>query len=145
MRFNQITILKEENPDTNLTIEAIIGYGKELFGSHMPYSIRKDIAGEDVILFNAHYVGCMRQALTDGCVARMSKHELKFWYEFVEYQNDVQDGVRDDLTTDVSEIQASVLQRERALYEMDAWISDELAGIEHPEEKECYTPYIGEV
>ena len=98
MTLTQLTTLNDYSSDRELTIGDGIKLSKELLGEHKPYSIRKDIAGEDIILFNAHYINCMRQALTDGCVARMGKAELQFWYEFVAYQNDIQDGVRDDMT-----------------------------------------------
>ena len=145
MTLSELEILNDVSSDVELTINDTIKFGKEILGEHKPYSVRKDIAGVDIILFNTHFIGCMRQALTDGCVARMSRSELKFWYEFVAYQNDIQDGVRDDLTADISEIQAPILQREAALVEMSQWISDELAGFEHPEIKECYVPYVAEV
>ena len=145
MTFSQLEILNKESSDTELTINDGLKFSKELLGEHYPYSIRKDIAGEDIILFNVHFINCMRQALTDGCVARMSRHELKFWYEFVAYQNDIQDDVRDDFHTDISVIQASVVQREVALEELSRWMYDELNGIEHQEVKECYVPYIYEV
>ena len=145
MTLAQLTTINNESSDRELRIDDGIKFGKELLGEHKPYSVRLDIAGADIILFNTHFINCMRQALTDGCVARMGKSELKFWLEFVAYQNDIQDGVRDDVTLDISEIQAPVLQRERALEELSRWISDELAGIPHQEVKECYVPYIEEI
>ena len=144
MTFNELTILNASSSEKELTIDDGILFGKELLGEHMPYSIRKDIAGVDIILFNTHFINCMRQAINDGCVARMSKHELAFWYEFVEYQNDIQDGVRDDLPLDTTQTQSGVLQREAALEELSRWMYDELNGIPHPETKECYVPYIHE-
>ena len=144
MTLTQLITLNSTSDERELRIDDGIKFGKELLGEHKPYSIRLDIAGEEIILFNTHFINCMRQALTDGCVARMGKSELKFWYEFVEYQNDIQDGTRDDFFMDVSEIQAPQLQRERALEELSRWISDEIAGIPHQQVKECYVPYIEE-
>jgi len=145
MTLAQITTLNSISSKKELTVNDGIALGKELLGEHTPYSIRKDIAGVDIILFNTHFINCMRQALTDGCVARMSKAELKFWYEFVAYQNDIQDGTRDDAALDISEVQAPILRREAALEELSRWIADELAGTPHQEVKECYIPYIEEV
>ena len=142
MTFNQLEILNASSSEKELTIDDAISFGKEILGEHKPYSVRKDIAGADIILFNVHFINCMRQAITDGCVARMSRHELAFWYEFVAYQNDIQDGTRDDLHLDITEVQASILQREAALEELSRWMYDELNGIPHPEIKECYVPYV---
>lgn len=145
MTFSQLEILNYESDERELTIGDCVLVGKELLGEHKPYSIRLDIAGVKIILFNIHFINCMRQALTDGCVARMSKSELKFWYEFVAYQNDIQDGTRDDFDSDISAIQSPIIERELALEELSVWVNDEIAGIEHPEVKECYVPYIREL
>ena len=145
MTFSQLEILNYESDERELTIGDCVLVGKELLGEHKPYSVRLDIAGVKIILFNIHFINCMRQALTDGCVARMSKSELKFWYEFVAYQNDIQDGTRDDFDSDISAIQSPIIERELALEELSVWVNDEIAGIEHPEVKECYVPYIREL
>ena len=140
MTLTQLTSLNNYSLDKELTIDDGIAFSKQLLGEHKPFSVRKDIGGEDIVLFNVHFVGCMRQALTDGCIARMGKKELKFWLDFVTYQNDIQDGIRDDIIVDAN-TPASVVLNEKALQELSRWISDELAGIPHPETKECYIPY----
>ena len=137
MTLNQLITLNDVSPFRELTVDDGIAFSKELLGEHSPYSIRKDIEGADIILFNTHFINCMRQALTDGCVARMGKLELEFWYEFVAYQQDIQDGVLDTPIID--------LQRLAALEELSRWISDEIAGIPHQEVKPCYIPYVEEV
>jgi hypothetical protein len=142
MTLIQLTTLNDNSTERELTIDDGILFGKELLGEHRPYTVRTDIAGEDVILFNTHFVNCMRQALTDGCVDRMSKLELRFWKEFVAYQNDIQDGVRDDVVLNINKVQSPLQQRELALYELSAWIQDELDGTPHRETKECYVPYV---
>ena len=134
MTLTQLTTLSDKSTYKELTIDDGILFSKELLGEHKPYSVRIDIAGNDIILFNTHFINCMRQALTDGCVARMSKSELKFWLEFVSYQNDIQDGTRDDVIVSA--------RRELALYELSVWLQDELNGIPHRETKECYVPYV---
>lgn len=118
------------------TIDDGIVYAKELLGEHKPYSVRRDIEGGNIILFNTHFISCMRQALTDGCVARMGKQELKFWLDFVKYQNDLKDG-----TLVAGTFPEPLSVHNAALEEVSRWISDELAGIPHPETKECYVPY----
>ena len=145
MTFDQITTLNSTSTTRELRVDDGIKFSKELFGEHAPYSVRLDISGGEIILFNTHFINCMRQALTDGCVARMGKQELKFWYEFVRYQNDIQDGVRDDVELDISEIQSTSVRRELALEQLSLWISDELAGVPHEEIKECYVPYVEEI
>lgn len=135
MTLTQLTTLSDKSTYKELTIDDGILFSKELLGEHKPYSVRIDIAGADVILFNTHFINCMRQALTDGCVDRMGKSELKFWLEFVAYQNDIQDGTRDDAIVSA--------RRERALEALSLWVHDELAGIPHQEIKDCYVPYTG--
>jgi hypothetical protein len=142
MTLTQLTTLNDNSTERELTIDDGILFGKELLGEYRPYTVRKDIAGENIILFNTHFVNCMRQALTDGCVDRMGKLELKFWLEFVAYQNDIQDGVRNDVVLDISKVQAPLQQRELALYALDEWMQDELNGVTHRETKECYVPYV---
>ena len=141
MTLIQLTTLNDNSDERELTVDDGILFGKELLGEHRPYTVRIDIAGNDVILCNVHFTNCMRQALTDGCVDRMGKLELKFWLEFVAYQNDIQDGTRDDVVIDDSTSQA-IVQRELALYSLSAWLQDEVNGIPHRETKECYVPYV---
>ncbi len=137
MTFEELNTIKKECPNTEWTITNAISASKELLAQHRPYSVRVLIDGTQAILFNTHFINVMRQAMTDGCTARMSKLELAFWLDFVAYQNDIQDGSRDDeVGTSPSD-----LLNELALEELSRWMVDEIAGTPHQEEIDCYVPY----
>lgn len=144
MTLTQLITLNNESTYRELRADDGVKFGKELLGEYRPYSVRLDMAGADIILFNTHFISCMRQAMTEDCVARMSKLELKFWIEFVAYQNDIEDGTRDDNSLDITEIQGPLLRRELALESLNKWIHDELVGNRHEEDRECYVPYVEE-
>lgn len=106
-----------------------IAAAKELFGEHLPYSVRIGIDGTKSILLNSHFTGCVRSAMSDGCTARMGKAERVFWNAFIEYQDDIQDGTRDDV--DVTLLGEHGKELELAYAELSGWIVDELAGTAH--------------
>jgi len=112
--------------DPNVVIDKSIS----LMGEHRPYRVRKDIAGNSVVVFNEHFLYGVREAMSNGCVQSLGEVESAFWYKFVEFQNDVQDGVRDNPDKD-----ADV---EVALNALNEWVVVELAGGEHLSSS-CYT------
>jgi len=137
MRLDQLILFQNANTNSILTVDNVVSYAKDLFSEQVPYTVKKDIAGNEVILLNTHFIKCVRIALTDGCMDCMSRYEAKFWYEFVEYQNDIQDGIRNNVLSDIASVSSSIVQRELALVEMDHWINDELMGNTHLETKVC--------
>lgn len=127
-----MSVITVDNPYggvVNSTYADLVGAAKEVFGQYTPYTVSVDIAGTVVTKMNEHFLGCVRNAMSDGCVARMGKAELKFWLDFVSYQNDIQDGTRDD----VNLATATKLQKEleTAYATLSQWIVDELAGNKH--------------
>jgi len=96
-----------------------------VFGENTPYTIETKITGK-TILFNTHFITTIREALTTGCMAKMSGDEELLFLEFISYQNG--DGFR-DIATDVNDV----------LIALDLWMTNELNCMPNGIVNQCYT------
>jgi len=111
---------------------------KTLFGENPPYTVSYDIEGNYIILFESHFTDAVKVAVTDGCVSNMSREELDLWLEFIKYQKNVQNGVRDYL-----QVSSGSPQQVEAIKALSTWLVDELNGTPHPQATNCFTSLGG--
>jgi hypothetical protein len=61
---------------------------KELLGETLPYTLVSNIIKDKpTVIFNDHFLETFRQAMTTGCMTRMSHEEENLLYAFIEYQD----------------------------------------------------------
>jgi hypothetical protein len=61
---------------------------QELLGETLPYTtVNTIIQGKPQVIFKDHFIEVFRQALSTGCMARMSYEEEVLLYAFIKYQN----------------------------------------------------------
>ena len=105
----------------------IISAVKSQLGEHLPYSKVTTPDGKIAIYFNTHFIESVSNAMYSGCLDGMGQSEKTFWLKFVKYQQDVQDGTRDDVV--YSTLTGQSKEVEAALTTLDKWLSDELLGL----------------
>lgn len=110
--------------DDNQELQDSVYDAKELFGENTPYRIELRMSG-NVTIFNDHFIRTAREALTNGCMAKMSTVESALFIRFVEYQNgsDYRDITRED---------------NEVLVALDQWFMDDLNNIPHPGVNACF-------
>ena len=99
---------------------------KELLGTHKVYSTRFDASGYKTIIFEKHFLSCVLTALGNSSTGRMGAAEFNFWGNYVNYQADMQDGVRNDV--DVNTLTSKEKELELAYSTLGTWITNEIAG-----------------
>ena len=141
MTINQMEILAQDKTYTGKhSVERAIASAVEMMGAGFPYEVKVEINGEQVIWFTEHFISVAREALSDGRTTRMSVHELQFWLAYIEYEQDLVDGVRDTVVPN----SRNAKRQEAALAAFKIWMEDELAGIEHPADNVQSDQHLGE-
>jgi len=97
---------------------------KEIFGENAPYTTELKADGK-VVIFNTHFITCLREALSTGCMAKMDTEEEIVFQQFVKYQSGA--SYR-DITLEVSEVMEA----------LDAWLIRALDMEEQPQVNVCY-------
>lgn len=105
-------------------IDVAVADAKQTFGENTPYVIETKITGK-TILFNTHFITTIREALTTGCMAKMSSNEELLFLDFISYQNG--DGFR-DISSNVNDI----------LKALDIWMTNELKCIPNGAVNSCF-------
>ena len=99
---------------------AAVFLSKDRFKENNPYSKVYDTEGSLTIYMNLHFLAEARRQLAgneEAGTSTFSPEELKFWNEFLEYQNDI----------------LKYGELVIALEAFDDWLIDELMGTSHPE------------
>jgi hypothetical protein len=73
--------------NTTPTDKEKIGHAKHLMGESTPYRTEKIATRETIVIFNAHFLRMLRQALSNGCTEGMSKSESELFFQFIGYQD----------------------------------------------------------
>ena len=98
---------------------------KELFGENLPF-FQESRLGETIIIFNEHFIRCVREALSNGCMAKMNEEEERLFNQFIEYQ----DGSSyRDISKDSSDIMTA----------LDKWLVNAIQNVPNPVLNDCYT------
>ena len=108
----------------NTLADKVLYSTKEIFGESEPYVVEYRLGGK-IIIFSEHFIRTAREAMTSGCMAKMSDSEVLLFNKWVEYENKV--VVRDITGTDNDVVST-----------LDAWFIDDLNCTPHPVVNGCY-------
>lgn len=109
----------------SLQQNAAVYDAKEIFGENSPYIIENRIDGK-VVIFNDHFIRCVRESLTTGCMAKMNSAEEILMDDFINYQN----GNRyRDITRSNSDIMVA----------LDKWMCNLVHCAPNPVVNSCYS------
>jgi hypothetical protein len=100
----------------NTVLTTAISNSKEVFGENTPYILENRLEGP-IVIFNDHFIRTLREALSTGCMAKMSAKEVSLFREFVRYQNG---SSYRDITQDSDRILSALNQ-----WVVDLWSCEE--------------------
>ena len=109
----------------DLQMNSAVEDAKEIFGENTPYIIENRLSGK-VVVFNDHFIRCVRETLTTGCMAKMNSAEELLMKDFVDYQNG--DRYR-DITRSTSNIMVA----------LDKWMNNLIFCLPNPIVNSCYS------
>ena len=98
---------------------------KEIFGENTPYTIENRFDGK-IVVFDDHFIRCVRETLTTGCMAKMNAAEELLMADFVNYQNG--DRYR-DITRSTSDVMVA----------LDEWMVNLVYCNQNPIVNDCYS------
>jgi len=98
---------------------------KEVFGENVPYIFEQRFDGK-VVVFSQHFIRTIREALTNGCMAKMNNAEEELFQDLIDYENG-------SVLRDISGRDYEVLAA------LDEWLNFEILCKEHPVVNGCYS------
>ncbi len=119
MLYNELEFYQDE-----AKMDTAIADSKELFAENLPYESERRLAST-VVIFSDHFMQTAREALTTGCIAKMSDEEEDVFFGWVQYENG--SGYRDITESE-----------EGAFRSLSQWLIDELACLPHPVLNACF-------
>ena len=67
-------------------INMLMSDAKQLFGENTPYIIERRLEGSTII-FSEHFISCLREALTTGCMAKMDSEEERMFLAWTGFES----------------------------------------------------------
>ncbi len=119
MLFNELEFYQDSTK-----MDLAVADSKELFAENLPYETERRLTGT-VIIFSDHFIQTTREAITTGCIAKMSSEEEEVFFGWVQYENG--SGYRD------------ITETEESLYSaLSQWLVDDVACLQHPAANACF-------
>ncbi len=109
-------------------VDLSISDAKSVFGENDPYTTEMRLGG-NVIMLSEHFREVVPEALTTGCMVKMSQSEKTLMFHYIEWQSHMDgNGGNDD--------GFSTIQKD-ALLALNKWIIEELTGGIHESISTC--------
>ena len=121
--------------NNNAKMDMAVADATSIFGEDTPYT-KVELLASTQIIFKPHFEGCVRQAMSTGCIARMSEPELVLFREFMVWQQWLTDH---SVTAGSAEdTYMSPSNQKDALLELNNWMYRELTCEAQPVLNACY-------
>lgn len=99
----------QEGQKDSYSIEIGVEYGKQLFKrNNKPYVLKDTQDGPLTrVVFTEHFIYSMRDADSNGCMAKMSKLEKELYWDYLDYQGIVNTIMINNPTFDDDEVDSA--------------------------------------